>query len=194
MGSLKQCASNIDVEPYTVMVETGTHVGAGVDWALENLPNIKIIHTIEAVKERYDQAVIKYANESRVKLYFGYSNRMIGNIVDNIPKDEKVLYWLDAHFPESEKGFSDWAFTAEDRLPLVEELSIIRNKRNCDVDAILCDDLRVYETGPFHGGNLSSKLKFEDDMRWNKSIGEWITTHNIIRKYESQGYIILQPK
>ena len=52
MGSLKQCASNIDVEPYTVMVETGTHVGAGVDWALENLPNIKTIHTIQAVKER----------------------------------------------------------------------------------------------------------------------------------------------
>jgi hypothetical protein len=89
------------------------------------------------------------------------------------------------------------------RLPLQKELDLIFQKRTSFKDVILMDDLWVYEDGPYETGLFNNHMK---RMGWNITRQEiWQggidfiyelfgNTHQIVKDYRHQGYIILYPK
>ncbi len=84
---------------------------------------------------------------------------------------------------------------ADVRLPLEQELTLIKQLRPGKRDVILIDDLRIYEKDNFEEGNLSDlgleKLgKF--DSRFLYSTFE--ETHQAHRILKNTGYLMLLPK
>ena len=121
-----------------------------------------------------------------------------GDSVEILPKlaagsREPTLWWLDAHFPGSYRGVpieshADRRVT----MPLEAELRAICAARDVRCDVFLLDDLRIYERGHFHHGNMG------DDVSWpvtgcafvKELLGE---THTIGRDYRDEGYLVCLP-
>lgn len=106
------------------------------------------------------------------------------------------MFFLDAHFPGADFHLASY-FDEKDeniRIPLKRELqTIVKYKKGFENDVFVIDDLRIYEDGPFEGGNWplraalgSDGIDFVFDLLNN--------THNISKNYKSQGYIIALPK
>ena len=106
------------------------------------------------------------------------------------------MFFLDAHFPGADFHLASY-FDEKDeniRIPLKKEIeTIVRLKNGFEKDVFVIDDLRIYEDGPFEGGNWplrqqlgSEGIEFVYDLLSN--------THEVIKNYKSQGYIIALPK
>lgn len=80
--------------------------------------------------------------------------------------------------------------------PLEEELSIIANNKDISNDVFIIDDLRIYEEGPFRGGNFPLVARPDN---WEFTGIDFvydilIETHNVKKNYNNEGYIICEPK
>lgn len=181
MGKIANVASLIkDFGSYTVFIETGTQYGDGVDWALSQ--NFKIIYSFEIDS--------KLINELRNK-YKSYPNVFIMDArtttFKNIPNFtimHKILFWLDAHYPSDD-------FTHANP-PLNKELQQIADMRQSQYvwDLIICDDLRIFEEGPYEQGNLpnwAARAKY--DLQF---VPVLFPNKNIIRLYKDEGYLIIE--
>ena len=113
---------------------------------------------------------------------------------------EPCLFWLDAHFPGAHHG-ADYAAEKDVslRLPLDEEVRMIRAARPDARDVLLIDDARIYQPGPYSGGDLS------DDWEPLKGIDRsprrldfiralYGQTHGMIVDYADQGYVMVFPR
>lgn len=113
-------------------VETGTWQGDGVALALQvGFPNVR---SIELSKKDFDDSCRRFAGDSRVKLYFGDSSKMLYEVIANI--SGQITFWLDAHEFYGVKGDKD--------CPLIEELQQIARHPFKD-HTILIDDRRVFK-------------------------------------------------
>jgi len=170
-------------------VESGTADGTGLRYVYTN-SKFKNYYSSEINEKVYNKVLPKFP-EKNIHLYFGDTITELPKILDLIPQEDIILFWLDAHLPE----FSDPTFkptSVQTRIPLKKELEIIKSKRTKNHDVIICDDLRIYEDGPFDHGNWKDRLQFGDlGTTFIYEIMGGI--YSIKKIYQHEGYIYILP-
>lgn len=198
MGSLNKFNLGNFIQKYNsnVFIETGTWTGDGVDYASSF--NFEKLFSVELVEDLFLKAEKRFINNNKIKIINDNSCDGIKYILGNfVRKDDKVIFWLDAHLPQYYCNDVDDRYEVNTKIliPLEEEIKIIKNSKNIANDIFLIDDLRIYEEGPYEAGNwyevVNSKLytqgiKFVEDL-----IGE---THTVVKIYDDQGYLVCFPK
>lgn len=176
-----------------VFVETGTGKGRGVDWALQY--EFDKLYSIEIMVQLYDECVRKYINNTNLTLINDSSVNGLSKVLDEIDKDDNILFWLDAHFPgaDFQLGNYDDDYHESVKLPLENEIRIIYEKRKGCKDTFIIDDLQLFEEGDYE---LKWEQDFIDKFRRSNSFlyARYGKTHNFIRNYRHQGFLILEPK
>lgn len=186
MGELNQHA--LDHYDCNIFIETGTGKAVGTSHAVSYL-QFKALHSIEIM-----QVLHEYAKNSlkdpRLTYHLGHSVETLDKILPSIDKNDRIMFWLDAHFPGADYQLAPYVYDDEN-MPLDKELQIIlKHRKNCR-DTFIIDDLRFYEDGDFQLGNFDlgrpkQGIKFIEDL-----LGQ---THSIKRDYRHQGFLILEPK
>lgn len=175
--------------------ETGTGEGDTLNSLLQY--ELNGYHSVEINEIIYNRCKQKFQNISSdlLKLYNDNSYEAIKRYLPDIPKNENVLFWLDAHFPGADSNLSTYSSerNKDIRIPLESEIELIAEIRKGCKDLIFIDDLRIYEDGPFTNGNWEHRPILGGDgidfIHVNFS-----DTHDISRIYNDEGYIILIPK
>lgn len=195
MGRLFNLNVTSYIEQYDLktFVETGTGEGDTLEHML--IYGFSKYHSIEIDPNIYNRCLNRFWRTPHVQLYNGSSYDKLGEILPTIPKDRGILYWLDAHFPGADSGFA--SYDAEKdvnlRIPLQAEIELIKQLRPNSKDVICIDDLRIYEDGPFQNGNWEDRATLGGD-----GIGFiydcFAETHNIVKDYQDEGYIVITPK
>lgn len=172
-------------------IETGTGMGECLSHALNF--NFNKFYSVEIHPEIFRQAKLKFQNKVNCEILFGNSYEVLPEVLKNNPAN--TLFFLDAHFPGADFGYTSYDSEKDydTRLPLEKELKTIVEHKNITNDVFIIDDLRIYEDGPFEGGNWTERY------RLGGTNIDFITdlfsdTHDIIKTYQDQGYIILTPK
>ena len=190
-----------DLEPYlnkynpTVFVETGTGEGIGLHHAAKS--NFKRLFSIEIIPELAQSCTEKFSEDKRVHIIENNSLEGLVEILQVVPAEEPVFFWLDAHFPGADFGFNSYDHLSENvnlHKPLKAELkTIVRCRPDISKDVFIIDDLRIYEKGDYQLGNWDLYGKYGGG-----GIG-FITdafseTHDLKKDYRHQGFVILTPK
>ena len=133
-------------------VETGTAQGEGVEQA--RLAGFDPIHSIEVVPEIAQAARARFKSHPQIQIWEGASTYCLPLILKELPP-EPCMFWLDAHFPGAHHG-ADYSAESDVavRLPLDEEVRMIRTARPNARDVLLIDDARIYVPGAYGGGDL----------------------------------------
>lgn len=180
---------------YTIFAETGTGNGT----AIRHARNFKFdyIFSCDVDKEQILK-LRKEFDDKRILLMDIESLCYIRGILENIPNIQnlKIVWFLDSHFPgfdlhgaaiDSEKDLNI-------RLPLHSELTLLKTYGRIN-DIIICDDLRIYERGPFAGKNMDEiGYGHAAAYDWPLPLEGWAKTHDIKRDYRDTGYLVLTPK
>ena len=180
-------------------LETGSENGFGIEHAMK-YDNLEEIHSVEINEKFYNFCSQKFKFVDRVNLWLGSSEARLVEMISAISDKNSCIYWLDAHLP-SDPGsrFKYGRESNQIEFPLEKELRLIMENRDTSSDYFIIDDLRIYEDGPFeHTGKSRPHhhlypdffphvdgIKFIEDM-----FGD---THNILRDYSHEGYLILEP-
>ena len=194
MGQLNQAIqikNVLDFYDIKNFVETGTGQAEVVRTVYDANENLNI-HTIEVVKEIFEQNRIKYSYLKDVNWHLGTSFKILPHILPTFKGN--TLFWMDAHFPGADFGLSSYGDEKDmdKRLPLQKELETIVESRDVKNDVIVIDDLRIYEDGPFEGGNWDERTKYGGDgIDFIEDL--FGDTHYVVRSYTAQGSVILLP-
>lgn len=142
------------IQRYNVktFVESGTGRGDGLFNALK-FP-FESYYSIEIMEDQIESLRRMFKNSKNVTILPGISFEVFEEILPKI--DNNIFFWLDAHYPGADlglKGFEDER-DLDVRLPLSKEIETISRLRAGFKDVIVCDDLRIYEKGPFQSKNL----------------------------------------
>ena len=194
MGSLAgfdtKCRSLKDIKTQfnqTTFVETGCFHGNSLDYAVSTIKYEKAyscdvnLNLVNHCKQKF--------NDKDVSIYHLDSSDFLKEIMPLLPT-QSVLFFLDAHLCG---WYSDGPMTTDFphdvNFPLEKELDIIFSQRPDSDDIIVCDDLRIYEDGPFEGGgwsdrlNVSSALSTDFLYKYGKKVSKF---------YADEGYILLE--
>lgn len=153
--------------PNDIFVETGTHMGYGIDVALEC--GFKKIYSIELsttkvlnAKERFKDSI----QQGRIEIWEGDSLDIFHKLVPLLNKP--TTFWLDAHWDDGPMG--------KVRCPLLSELAVIEQHK-IKTHSILIDDRRLFDVPGSNWGegirevdvvdllkkiNPNYEIKFED--------------------------------
>lgn len=182
-------------------VETGTATGDGAEQAL--MAGFDPVHTIEIVPEIAAAARFRFKSHPSVHVWDGSSAFCLPMILKELPA-EPCLFWLDAHFPGGQHGAGYSVEPDMDlRLPLENEIRLIREARPDARDVLLIDDARIYVQSPY----FSSADKYTKPM----ADGTWPglkgvrrsldflrdlygNTHGMVVDYADQGYVMVFPR
>jgi len=173
-----------------VFIETGTGQGTGLEHACQS--TFEKIHTIEIIPELRNYSMDKI-KDLRVTFHLGNSVEVLDTILPTIGETDRILFWMDAHFPGIDfgfgKGYGNYVYD-EENMPLDRELKIIEKYRKGCKDSLIIDDLRFYENGNYQLGDI--------DIGKPKSGTGFIEqyfkgTHNITRDFRHQGFLIITP-
>lgn len=192
MGAIDRFDISSIISKYSIKyyVETGTGVGECLKYVLNY--DLEEFHSIEIHPKLYESAKSKLENISNCKIHLGNSYEILPIILQKITSP--TLFFMDAHFPGADFGYSGYGSESDynKRLPLENELKVISKFKDTSKDVILIDDLRIYEDGPFAGGNWDARrhlggngIQFIYDI-----FGK---THVVTKDYRDQGYILLFP-
>ncbi len=183
---------NLDKYKCNIFIETGTGKGTGLKHALQ-FP-FKSFYSIEINKELYEYCKTRYIS-TKLTLLNMTSLEGLQKILPTISKEDKILFWLDAHFPGADFQLGSYDDEIEEtiKLPLQTEIELIYKYRKDCKDTFIIDDLQLFEEGLYElkmPDNLTSKYR-----KSNKFIYDLFqTTHNITKDYRHQGFLILRPK
>ena len=195
--------SFLNLEPYFKrygvrhFVETGSGEGGGISYAIK-FPFVSIYST-EILKDQAEKLNQQFSGDGRVTVVGGSSVTTLDLLLPNLNlKGGTILFWLDAHYPGGDLGRNsyDYEQDLDLRLPLEKELETIRRHRLKlgFRDVIICDDLRIYERGPFTSKNLD-EIGLRHIGKYDSGfLDAWSGTHNIIKLYEDTGIVIMEPK
>jgi hypothetical protein len=190
--NLQQIINDFSIQHF---VETGTGFGAGLAHAA-TFPFASLL-SCEAHEGCFKHASgISYRRP--VSIVHCGSVDFINEVVGCIPKDEPILFWLDAHFPGAD--FAGASFAAEPdadvRLPLHRELEAIAAVRPLMRDVILMDDARIYIDLAFGSGAVPDYARGAcPDARNIDFIHEILAaTHEVTVLLENEGYIQALPR
>ena len=177
-------------------VETGTGTGDSLAYAASS--KFDSLSSIEIHPEIAAAARAKLEKDARISIKVGKSGDVLPELLAHLPPEEPILFWLDAHFPGADFGLAryDAEPDVQTRLPLEQELEIIRSIRPGADDVILIDDLRIYEQGPFKNGNIPDWAQtLPPEMRHIRFVDRlFAESHFIERRYEDEGYLVLLPR
>jgi hypothetical protein len=173
-----------------VFIETGTANGDSLLYATRF--QFEFLYSIEIDAGCAQNAAKRFEDDERVMVLCGSSSSVLPKILYR--HKEPIVFWLDAHFPGEMRGLPyDHEKNMQLRLPLEQELAIIREHRDVSKDFFIIDDLRIYEDGPFTNGNWRDRKTMGGDGIdfITKMFG---ATHTITRNFMDEGYILLEPK
>lgn len=123
---------------FDVFVETGTFNGDTLALIKNRFPNI---HSIELSEALYQKAQNRFQNSDHIKLWCGDSALQLQDIQRTLNSEQKVFYWLDAHWCCADATAGDAS-----QCPLLEELKAIQYLNDQSVIAI--DDARLFLAPP----------------------------------------------
>lgn len=190
MGSLSDFNANCkniqslkDQYQSTVFVETGCFRGNSlsfvIDMGFDNLYSCDI-----------DQEMINYCidrfKKPNLQIYHMDSIRFLNNLIYSLANIQSVIFYLDAHLPEHDKTSGSVLSDNPLNFPLEEEISVINKHRSDKNDIIIIDDLRIYEDGPFTGGNWTERYRFNPSLSFLDQYD-----YNIEKFYSQEGYLVL---
>lgn len=141
-----------------IFIETGTGNGLGVVAALE--AGFSQIFSIEFYQEKYERAVERFKNNSRVRILKGDSGQLVGKLLRVI--GEPVTFWLDAHF---NAGYLPKPLA--NPCPILSELESIAG-HSIKTHTILIDDIRCFRSGVKVWGDIKLVRILEALKRVNK--------------------------
>jgi hypothetical protein len=178
-------------------VETGTAAGDGVEQARQ--AGFDPVHSIEIVPELAQAARFRFAGHKQVNIWDGSSLHCLPMILRGLPA-EPCLFWLDAHFPGAHHG-ADYSAESDAsvRLPLDDEVRMIRAARPLVLDVLLIDDARIYQPGPYGSGDLPPEWAPIKGVERSANRLDFIRelygkTHGMIVDYADQGYVMVFPR
>jgi hypothetical protein len=180
------------IEKYNLknFIETGTGIGDSVNYAIGKFENIV---SIEIHPEIAKQASERFQSNTNVNIIEGHSTDVLNEKIPDL--DGNSLFWLDAHFPGADFKYAKYEDEKDPakRIPLEGELTAICNKKNVSKDVFIIDDLRVYEDGPYQGGNWDLRESLGgSDIRFVEDLLK--STHYIIKDYRFGGFLIILPR
>lgn len=174
-----------------VFFETGTHEGNGLKVAQQY--DFEEIYSVEIVKSQAEKMQLFFKPDKRIKILWETSLNAFKQLLPTI--EGSILFWLDAHFPGADLGLAPYNANMPNaiRLPLEEELKVIKGLRQGKKDVILIDDLWIYRN---NGRNLQrQELKPFESFSSDKFFCEILAdTHNAEIIEQDEIYCILTPK
>ena len=174
-------------------VETGTLRGDTLDFV--KYFTFTKFYSMEIMESLYEYCNLKYKEDERISIYQGDTSKDFNILLKDLPSDENVLFWLDAHFPGAEGCDLPYnnSTDTDERIPLQKELQQIKDSRSIEGDVFVIDDLRVYEDGPYEDGNWEDRPELGGDG--TQFIEDFFQDTHIVQKvYNHQGYILGVPK
>jgi hypothetical protein len=117
---------------YSILVETGTYLGAMVEAQKKRFKNI---FSVELGVDLYNKAIKKFENDKNVIIMLGDSGKVLPQILLDIT--EPAIFWLDGHYS------SGITARGEKDCPIFEELKAIFNSKKFS-HILLIDDARCY--------------------------------------------------
>lgn len=201
MGSIQIFDLNKYVDDYKckIYVETGTGAAECLTHAV-NYPFEKL-YTIDIDGDLVEKAE-KQFNNPKITFIHNYSSEALNELVPTLPKDQPVLFFLDAHFPgadfhkisyeESIRQFMDEAF------PLLGEIRIIKSHRDISKDVFIIDDWKLYddtldyEMPGWQYKDLQEELGLI--TKPNEIYKEFEATHDYEINLRHQGFLFATPK
>jgi hypothetical protein len=179
-----------------VFFETGTGTGGSLAYAHE-AGNFSRFYSVEIHAETARFAQIRFANAGNTKIINSSSASALDSYLDEIDLGSPILFFLDAHFPgEASKDFGGYKYSEprELKLPLANEVKIIKHRRPLCDDVIIVDDLRIYEDGPFEYGGMPEWAQTLDEVDRSISfICDTFPDRKILRDYRDEGYLLIVP-
>jgi hypothetical protein len=193
MGSIQIFSLTEYIEKFKckTYVETGTGAAECLTHAV-TFPFEKY-YTIDIDGELIEKAEATF-NNPKITFIHNYSSEALKELVPTLPKDEPVLFFLDAHFPGADFHFETYTSTEDyhTRLPLEREVRNLVNLRDTSNDVIIIDDLRVYEDNNYSDGNWP--LRSQAGGNGVEFIYELFgQTHIIEKDLRFQGFLIITP-
>jgi hypothetical protein len=193
-------------------VETGVDGGAAMLAALNTGYSHAI--SIEIMPNQVTRAsayLEAHAPSDRWEIRLGDSAEELPKLLDEDPfRDEKtrVLWWLDAHFPERYVKGADAIPTKPvetidvgTRLPLLDEVRALACKRSyVSRDVIVIDDWRVYDdragvaAGPLPHFLRSADGGLPEPTHGDKILDYLAPTHTVSLDPRDGGYLICLPR
>lgn len=164
-----------------VYVETGTGHGGTLAKAYQSFSRC---YSVDIDKDLVIGAINTYPNAN---IRLGYSTDVLENWLSSgeFSQEDRILFFLDAHFPGSDYRGIPYTVEGEHSVPLQRELELIKKYRPNGHDFIICDDARIYMLGPFEGGNVPD-LQVKGGLSFLKDIFPF---ENISISFFEQGYI-----
>lgn len=180
---LKSYKDKYDIQNF---VETGCYLGEGIASAIEcgfkeeNIYSCDIVERFaRGVSSIYPKATIICA-ESTIAL-----SEIIKKPIG------KTFFWLDAHFASNYGGKE----TLEDRMPILEELRIISQKKGIENDIVVCDDMRVIQDPENYVYNNDIHENFKvSNIRIKELVSTLNETHHVTLADNGDGLLIFTPK
>lgn len=149
-------------------------------------------YSCEINKEQYDIAIRNVGHIPNIHIFHQSSVEFLTELLPKI-KDIPTVFWLDAHLPGSEIGLPlSYEKVKKIRMPLEDEILLIKKLKNTKNDIIFCDDLRHYEDGNFGSGNWDLRPVLGGD-NINFIYENFQETHFITKNYNHGGCVILLP-
>jgi hypothetical protein len=161
MGRLKTHIKDHESIVNEIFIETGTFEGESLEFAA-SLP-FSEIHSCDVSLRHYQNAVEKFKDEPRIKLYLASSHTLLQTIID---PDKTTTFWLDGHW---QNNTSDELCPEASECPLEAELRQIFSFNWKTRPVILIDDANHYP-------------KTKDDKEFNKAgfrMEQWISIEEI---------------
>lgn len=122
----------IDEYKYNIFLETGTFRGNTIE-ALKN--DFKELYTIELSQQLYEDAVERFKEDEKVKLFQGNSADVLSQIMEQI--NEPAIFWLDGHYSGGDTARADL------NTPIFKELECVF-KAKYFPHVLLIDDARDF--------------------------------------------------
>lgn len=201
MGSLKEFDLKEYIDKYNLyqFIETGLGWGHGVQYAASF--NFEHCFSIEISKDVVQKYTTQFEYNPKISLVLGNSIEGLKFLLENpIFKEKNICFWLDAHYPESDvlNVPFDSCQDEDIRLPLWEELNLIKNLRPNNKDVILMDDVMLFtenEIFPDNHLKIAFPIKPKKHINYlDKITSLFSETHdNKIVKKDS-GYLSITPK
>lgn len=179
-------------------VETGTAQGDSLALAA-TIPEFAALHSVEIMPDLVSKAKMRFASDARVQIWEGDSRSCLPMILREL-SPEPTLFWLDAHFPGAHTAAQTVeSYAAEQevgkRLPLEDEINLIRAARGEARDILLIDDARIYLPLDLPGAlpkdwpplaGIKRSLDFVRDA--------YGTTHGVVVDFADQWYGMVFPR
>lgn len=141
-SDLNEYAENLsdhveDINEYSTFVETGTAYGQTL---MQIYPYFNKIFTVEISEELWNWVNPHVKELTHVQHVLGDSLLEIPKFLKTLTKDDKVFFWLDAHWSQGLSSKNEYD------VPLIQECVIIDNGYLADTAVIVIDDVRMFGT------------------------------------------------